>query len=148
MRLDKVTEELTRANGHVPTVDEIARHIGVTPERVLEGREAAGAHRALSFDRPADDGDDEGGGVSMTLGADDPGYSNAEDAATVTHLLRGLDLREREMLRLRFVEDLTQTEIGERVGLSQMHVSRLIRQALAQLGASGSADAVPSREAA
>ena len=133
MRIEKVTEELARTAARKPTVDEIARHIGITSERVLEGRAAAGAHRALSFDRPADDGDDDGGGVSMTLGADDPGYSNAEDAATVTHLLRGLDLREREMLRLRFVEDLTQTEIGERLGVSQMHVSRLLRHALGQL---------------
>ena len=133
MRVEKVTDELALTSTRKPTVDEIARHIGVTPERVLEGREAAGAHRALSFERPADDGDDEGGGVSMTFGAEDPGYSHAEDAVTMTHLLRGLDHREREMLRLRYVEDLTQTEIGERLGVSQMHVSRLLRHALGQL---------------
>ena len=134
LRIEKVTEELALTGAHKPTVDEIARHIGVTPERVLEGREAAGAHRALSFDRPADDGDDDGSvGVSMIIGAEDPGYSNAEDAVTVAHLVRGLDHREREMLRLRYVEDLTQTEIGERLGVSQMHVSRLLRHALGQL---------------
>jgi len=133
MRLDNVTDELTRANGHAPTVDELARYLGVTAERVLEGRAAAGAHRALSFDRPADDGDDDGSAAPVSIGVDEPGYGRAEDAATFGVLLGGLGDREREVLRLRFIEDLTQTEIGERVGVSQMHVSRLIRHALAQL---------------
>jgi RNA polymerase sigma-B factor len=68
------------------------------------------------------------------MGGDDPGFRRAEDAATVDQLLRVLAPREREVLRLRFVEDLTQQEIGDRIGVSQMHVSRLIRQAIARLG--------------
>jgi RNA polymerase sigma-B factor len=130
----QVTDELARTSARRPTVDEIARHIGVSPERVLEGRAAAGAHRAVSFDWSGDDGDDEGGAVATTLGAEEPGYGRAEDAVTVAHLIRGLDDRVQEMVRLRFVEDLTQAEIGARLGVSQMHVSRLLRQALGQLG--------------
>ena len=70
---------------------------------------------------------------AISVGVDDPGYSVAEDAATVERLMRVLGDREREVLRLRFAEDLTQSEIGQRVGVSQMHVSRLIRQSVARL---------------
>ena len=67
------------------------------------------------------------------LGDDDPGYRQAEHSATVESMMSILSDREREILRLRFVEDLTQSEIGDRVGLSQMHISRLLRQAVARL---------------
>ena len=71
--------------------------------------------------------------MGEAVGAEDPGFGVAEDAATVERLMRVLSAREREVLRLRFAEDLTQSEIGARVGVSQMHVSRLIRQAIARL---------------
>ena len=98
---------------------------------MLEAREAAGAYRAVSLDRPRDDDDDEG--LAAGYGAEDPGFGLAEDAATVERLMGVLTDREREVLRLRFVEDLTQSEIGARVGVSQMHVSRIIRQSIARL---------------
>jgi RNA polymerase sigma-B factor len=132
VRVDRVTEELSRELGRAPTPAEIAEHIGVTTEQVLEAREAAGAYRAVSLDRPRDD-DEEGDGMAETMGAEDPGFGLAEDAATVERLMAVLTDREREVLRLRFAEDLTQSEIGARVGVSQMHVSRLIRQAVARL---------------
>ena len=100
---------------------------------MLEAREAAGAYRAVSLDRPRDEDDEEGDGIGDAFGVEDPGFGVAEDAATVERLMRVLTEREREVLRLRFEEDLTQAEIGERVGVSQMHVSRLIRQAIARL---------------
>ena len=100
---------------------------------MLEAREAAGAYRAVSLDRPRDDDDEDGAGIADSVGIEDPGFSVAEDAATVERLMRVLTEREREVLRLRFEEDLTQSEIGERVGVSQMHVSRLIRQSVARL---------------
>ena len=68
-----------------------------------------------------------------TVGSDEHGYNLAEDRATLDRLLRAISPREREVLRLRFQEDLTQAEIGERIGVSQMQVSRLIRQALGRL---------------
>jgi RNA polymerase sigma-B factor len=132
VRVDRVTEELARELGRAPTPAEIADHIGATTEQVLEAREAAGAYRAVSLDRPRDD-DDEGDGMAETMGEEDPGFGLAEDAATVERLMAVLSDREREVLRLRFAEDLTQSEIGARVGVSQMHVSRLIRQAIARL---------------
>jgi RNA polymerase sigma-B factor len=133
VRVDRVTDELGRELGRAPTLAEVAERTGNTPEQVLEAREAAGAYRAVSLDRPRDDEEDGEGGMADAVGAEDPGFGVAEDAATVERLMRVLSAREREVLRLRFAEDLTQSEIGARVGVSQMHVSRLIRQAVAQL---------------
>jgi RNA polymerase sigma-B factor len=132
VRVDRTAEELASELGRAPTPGEIAERIGSTTEQVLEAREAAGAYRAVSLDRPREEDDDDG---SEWMGAEDPGFSLAEDAATVERLMSVLTEREREVLRLRFGEDLTQSEIGARVGVSQMHVSRLIRQAIARLRA-------------
>jgi RNA polymerase sigma-B factor len=132
VRVDRVTDELSRELGRAPTPHEIAEHVGATTEQVLEAREAAGAYRAISLDRPRDD-DEEETGIGDSVGVEDPGFGLAEDAATVQRLMSVLTEREREVLRLRFAEDLTQSEIGARVGVSQMHVSRLIRQAVARL---------------
>jgi RNA polymerase sigma-B factor len=134
VRVDRVTESMARSLGRAPTPAEVAAEIGTTLERVLEAREAAGAYRAISLDRSRDE-DDEGEGMADTFGFEDPGFGLAEDAATVERLMTVLSDREREVLRLRFAEDLTQSEIGARVGVSQMHVSRLIRQAVARLRA-------------
>jgi RNA polymerase sigma-B factor len=130
VRVDRTAEELASQLGRAPTPAEIAEHIGTTTEQVLEAREAAGAYRAVSLDRPREDDEDDG---SEWMGIEDPGFGLAEDAATVERLMSVLTDREREVLRLRFGEDLTQSEIGARVGVSQMHVSRLIRQAIARL---------------
>ena len=132
VRVERVAEELSRELGRAPTPAEIGSHIGATTEQVLEAREAAGAYRAVSLDRPRDD-DEDGDGMAESMGAEDPGFGIAEDAATVERLMASLSDREREVLRLRFAEDLTQSEIGARIGVSQMHVSRLIRQAVARL---------------
>ncbi len=132
VRVDKLGEELSREIGRAPTPGEMAERLGVTAEQVLEAREAAGAYRAVSLDRPRIE-DEEGDAYAEIVGGEDPGYGLAEDSATVERLMRVLTDREREVLRLRFVEDLTQSEIGERVGVSQMHVSRLIRQSIARL---------------
>jgi RNA polymerase sigma-B factor len=131
VRVDRVTEDLALQLGRAPTPAEIASHIGTTTEQVLEAREAAGAYRAVSLDRPRDDEDE--GEIVDTMGVEDPGFGLAEDAATVERLMAVLSDREREVLRLRFAEDLTQAEIGARIGVSQMHVSRLIRQSIARL---------------
>ena len=134
LRLERVAEELSRELARAPTPAELATRLGVSEEDVLEAREAAHAYRAVSLDRPRTDDEDSGPNVADAMGGEDPGFGRAEDAATVDQLLRVLAPREREVLRLRFVEDLTQQEIGERIGVSQMHVSRLIRQAIARLG--------------
>ena len=133
LRLDRTQEELNRELGRAPTPHEMGEKLGVSEEEILEAREAAHAYRAVSLDRPRSEEDESGDAVSDAMGGEDPGFSRAEDAATVSRLMRVLNPREREVLRLRFEEDLTQSEIGERIGVSQMHVSRLIRQAVTRL---------------
>jgi RNA polymerase sigma-B factor len=133
VKVDRVAEEMSRELGRAPTPAEIAERTGATQEQVLEAREAAGAYRAVSLDRSRSDEQEEGDSYADVVGAEDPGFGLAEDSATVGRLMRVLSEREREVLRLRFEEDLTQSEIGQRVGVSQMHVSRLIRQSIARL---------------
>jgi RNA polymerase sigma-B factor len=133
VRLEPTSEELARELGRAATPTELAERLDVTLEHLLEAREAAGAYRAISLDRPRDDDEEGADGIGAAFGIEDPGFAEAEDAATVEHLMRVLTEREREVLRLRFAEDLTQAEIGVRIGVSQMHVSRIIRQAIARL---------------
>ena len=132
VRVERVTDQLESQLGCAAAPDEIARHIGVSTEKVLDAREASAAYRAVSLDRPRDDAE-AGDDLVDVIGGEDPGYHLTDDAATVERLMSVLSDREREVLRLRFAEDLTQSEIGARVGVSQMHVSRMIRQAIAQL---------------
>ena len=124
---------LTGELGRQPTAAELAEHTGLPVEDVVEARAAAGARHAVSLFRPMGEGEDEP--LADVLGAEDPEFSATEDAITSRSLLAGLPAREREILRLRFQEELPQWQIGERVGCSQMHVSRLIRQSLDQLRA-------------
>ena len=133
VRVDRIADEMSREIGRAPTPGEIAERTGTSLEQVLEAREASAAYRAISLDRPRSEDEEEGDSFADAVGAEDPGFGHAEDAATVDRLMRVLSEREREVLRLRFEEDLTQSEIGQRVGVSQMHVSRLIRQSIARL---------------
>jgi RNA polymerase sigma-B factor len=134
IRVQGVADELAPALRRSPTTDEIAQHLGISAEEVLEARHAAGSHRALSLDGPRDHLEADRRWADA-VGSEDPGYDRAEDAASVERLMSVLSSREREILRLRFFDDLTQAEIGAQVGLSQMHVSRMIRQAVEQLRA-------------
>jgi RNA polymerase sigma-B factor len=133
VRVGRATDRLVHELGRAPTAAEISEDVGVSIEQVLEARDAAAAYRAEPLDRPCSDDDQDGTRVVDTLGDDDPGHRQAEHSATVESMMSILSDREREILRLRFVEDLTQSEIGERVGVSQMHISRLLRQAVARL---------------
>ncbi len=135
LRVERIVAEYTLANGRAPSVTELAEDLGVTVEEIHAARMAHGAHRAGSLDRPADNGAGDSASVGDTIGATDPGFDHADDAMTIGLLLSALDDRDREVLRLRFGEDLTQSQIGARIGVSQMHVSRLIRRALTRLEA-------------
>ncbi len=132
LKVERTASELSPSLGRQPTVAEIADAIGVRDEDVLEAFEAARAYEASSLQSPLGD-DDRGDTLGDSIGTDDDGFARAEQRATLEQLMRVLTPREREVLRLRFAEDLTQAEIGERVGVSQMHVSRIIRHALTQL---------------
>jgi RNA polymerase sigma-B factor len=135
LRLDGTIDELHHTHGRAPTVTELAERLKTTPEQVLEAREAAAAHHAASLESPLLDGDGDRATLGDVLGARDVALDAAETAMTAESLLRHLSDRNREILRLRFADDLTQSEIGERIGISQMHVSRVIRQSLEQLRA-------------
>ncbi len=134
--VDKTATALSTEHGRAPTVAEIASSMEVSEERVLEALQAAGAYRAGSLDAPrAGGGEDSSSGESVgdAIGAREDGFERAEERATLGPMFAKITERERLVLTLRFAEDLTQGEIGERIGVSQMQVSRLIRQALARL---------------
>src|SRR3954466_10780507 len=143
LRVGRTTERLVHELGRTPTVAEVAGTLEITPEQVLEAREAATAFRAESLDRPCGD-DQDATPVGDTLGTHEPGYLQAEQSATLEAMMSVLSDREREILRLRFAEDLTQSEIGRRVGISQMHVSRLLRQAVTRLRETAQASETPA----
>jgi RNA polymerase sigma-B factor len=130
--VERATADLSRELGRSPTLDQLAARCDLEVEEVLEAREAIVAHTATSLSAPVGD-DEEATLLSDMLGEEDAGYERADQRATIDALLRTLSHREREIVRLRMEEDLTQSEIGERVGLSQMHVSRLLRQILEKL---------------
>jgi RNA polymerase sigma-B factor len=137
LRVDHAVTRLSSGGHRSPSVSEIADAVGVTPEEVLEALEAAAAYRATSLDAPrsAAQGEDDGDVVADTIGGHELGFHRAEERAALEPLLSRLSPREQAVLWLRFGEDLTQTEIGERIGVSQMQVSRLIRQALVRMRA-------------
>jgi RNA polymerase sigma-B factor len=133
--VDRTAAALSSEHGRAPTVAEIAAAMEVSEEQVLEALQAAGAYRAGSLDAPrAGAGEDSAGeSVGDGIGVREDGYERAEERATLGPMFARITERERLVLTLRFAEDLTQAEIGERIGVSQMQVSRLIRQALARL---------------
>jgi RNA polymerase sigma-B factor len=137
LRVDRTVTQLSLELRRSPSVAEIAAAVGASDEQVLEALEAAGAYRAASLDGPRGGAAEEDPGESLaeTYGSDEEGFDLAEHRATLAPLLASISARERKVLELRFGEDLTQAEIGARVGVSQMQVSRLIRQALARLRA-------------
>ena len=142
LHAQRESDQFASEHGHAPTAGQLAQRLGVDVEQILEAREAVGARRAASLDRPREDDDDEH--PVRELAVEDPGFAAAEDAATVSRLAAVLSERDREVLRLRYEQDLTQSEIGERIGCSQMHVSRILRDAVARL----QARAVPELAAA
>jgi RNA polymerase sigma-B factor len=121
---------LTHTLGRSPTVADIAAHLNVTEEEVLEGLEGAHAYTATSLSTPINQ---DGGELGDNLGGEDPGFALTEFRVALAPAMAELDERERTILTLRFHGNLTQTEIAERIGISQMHVSRLLTRALAKL---------------
>jgi RNA polymerase sigma-B factor len=131
----RVRRAIAEHDGHrPPTPAELAQTTGLSLEGVLEALEVGGMQRTLSLDAPTGTEDD-GGSAALgdLLGSEDSDLARAGDRAMLQDLMRSVTPREREILHLRFVEDLTQSEIGERVGVSQMQVSRILRNALARL---------------
>ncbi|MCK9894905.1 RNA polymerase sigma factor SigF [Frankia sp. AgB32] len=132
LSLTKATSELSQTLGRSPTVSEIAKHLQMSEEDVLEGLESANAYSAVSLDAP-DSGDDEAPAVADTLGVQDESLEGVEYRESLKPLLEKLPPREKRILLLRFFGNMTQSQIATELGISQMHVSRLLARTLAQL---------------
>ncbi|MFE2012781.1 RNA polymerase sigma factor SigF [Streptomyces sp. NPDC059491] len=136
LRLDlaRVGDDLSQRLDRAPTVAELADALGITPAEVVEGMTASNAYTASSLDAQPDE-EDGGGETSLAdrLGYEDHGLTGIEYIASLKPMIASLPERERQILSLRFVSGLTQSEIGTELGISQMHVSRLLSRTLARL---------------
>jgi RNA polymerase sigma-B factor len=135
LKVRAAQERLTGEQGRAPTVNQLAQYLELDVEEVIDGLQATNAYETLSLDAPRPGHED---GITTyweTMGEDDERYELVDMDATLAAALKHLPARERRILHLRFVEDLTQTEIATRIGLSQMQVSRLLRRSINQLRA-------------
>ncbi|TVS83934.1 RNA polymerase sigma factor SigF [Mycobacterium helveticum] len=133
LRLGSATADLSQRLGRAPTATELAEELGMAREEVVEGLVAGSSYNTLSIDTGGGSEDDEARAIADTLGDVDAGLDRIEDREALRPLLEALPERERMVLVLRFFESMTQTQIAERVGISQMHVSRLLAKSLARL---------------
>jgi RNA polymerase sigma-B factor len=133
LAVSRATEALSKELGRSPKVREVADALGCTVEQVLEAQEAAASYEAASLDAPASRDDGEAASLVELLGEEDTSYELVESRDAIVNTWQALPEVERTVLELRFMHDLTQREIGERIGYSQMHVSRLLRRALNRL---------------
>ena len=133
LELDRTVDELSQELGRPPTPGEIAQRAGVGEEDVLESMEASSLYRLSSIDsgRPDDDG---GGSPAERIGGVDAELEGVDDRVAVGEMLAVLPAREQKIVYLRFFEGLTQSEIADQIGISQMHVSRLLVRSLETLG--------------
>ena len=129
LELGAATDALAQELGRPPTVPELAERTGATEEAVLEAIEAGQAYRTTSIDAP----DRREGTIASRLGEVDAGFEGADDHHVLSDALAGLPEREQRILQMRFVEGLTQSQIAARIGVSQMHVSRLLATSIARL---------------
>lgn len=136
VRIRATETELETALGRSPTAAELAAKLGTDVEQLLSAREVAAGQYAVSLDLTIGAGDAEGRTVADRIPTTEAGFGAVDDAFAHSELMQHLDARTREILRLRFEQELTQAEIGERIGLSQMHISRLIRNALRHMAES------------
>ncbi len=132
LRLGALVATLNQDLGRSPTIPEIAQAAGVSEEEILEAMEAGQAYRFTSLDAPSP-GEDAGGSLATSLGEEDEGMVEVEHRVALSPLIAKLPPRQQRILHLRFFEGLTQSEIASQLGISQMHVSRLLARSLAQL---------------
>ncbi|HZD87710.1 MAG TPA: SigB/SigF/SigG family RNA polymerase sigma factor [Gaiellaceae bacterium] len=133
VQLSRLVEQLTVQLGRSPTIPELAKAAGVEEEEVLEALESGRAYTSLSLSVGGGGGDDDDLDPLESLGTEEHQYEVSEDRAVLAPGFKALDERERKILQLRFFEGLTQSQIAQQVGISQMHVSRLIRRSLEKI---------------
>ena len=131
LRIERASERLTARLGRPPTIDEVADAVGAAREAVLEARGVLGAYHAGSLEDSRSGRDDDP--LLSVLGCDEAGYDRVEQRVLLDGMLGCLTRRERDIVRLRFEHDLTQTKIAEEIGISQMQVSRILRRSLERL---------------
>jgi RNA polymerase sigma-B factor len=133
VQLSKLVEGLTVQYGRSPTIPELAKAAGVEEEEVLEALESGRAYSSLSLSAGSGNGEEGELDPLESIGSEEHEYEVSEDRAVLAPGFRVLDQRERKILHLRFFEGLTQSQIAHQVGISQMHVSRLIRRSLEKI---------------
>src|SRR5437764_846823 len=133
LKVEEGQQHLTARTGRPPSVYELAEYLELSTEDVLDALETAGAHHCVSLDTPRDDADGEAGTLADSFGEADARFEFVEASVSIAAAAQQLSARERRVLELRFVRDLTQTQIADLIGVSQMQVSRILRRALAQL---------------
>ncbi len=133
MQISSTTADLTQRLGRSPTARELAEAIGCTVEEIVEGIESSNAYATLSLDAADDSGEDSGVSMLDMMGLDDVQLEHVEIRESIKPLLEALPAREKRILLLRFFRNKTQSEIAAEIGVSQMHVSRLLARSLAQL---------------
>lgn len=133
LRLGVATAELSQRLGRAPTASELAAELELSRDEVVEGLVAGSSYNTLSIDGGGSSDEDDVRSIADTLGEVDARMDRIEDREALRPLLDALPERERTVLVLRFFESMTQTQIAERVGISQMHVSRLLAKSLAKL---------------
>lgn len=133
MQISASTAELTQRLGRSPTPRELAEAIGCSVEEIVEGLESSNAYSTLSLDATDDDSDGPGQSMLDAMGVDDEALEHVEIRESVKPLLENLPAREKKILLLRFFKNMTQSQIAEEIGVSQMHVSRLLSRTLEQL---------------
>ncbi len=140
LKVEEGKQKLTTKRGRPPTVPELAEYLELSIDDVLDALQTSGAHHSVSLDAPQTDEDGSVGTLAGSFGQDDERFELIEDGLTIASVAKQLPLHERRVLHLRFVEDLTQTQIAEKIGVSQMQVSRILRHALGHLNELASAD--------
>jgi len=145
LQVAQAERQLAAKTGREPTYNEIAGFLEISVEDVLAAAEASAAHHAVSFDTPHDDGDGETGTLGDSMGEIDERFDLVTLTASIAPAAKRLSERDRRVLALRFVEDRTQGEIADAVGVSQMQISRILSKALRQLGAAVDDDRSPPR---
>ena len=132
MQIGAASAELTQSLGRSPTPRELAENLGCTVEEIVEGIDSSNAYSTLSLDA-TDDSEDAGGSMLDAIGVMDENLEHVEIRESLKPLLDALEPREKKILLLRFFKNRTQTQIAEEIGVSQMHVSRLLTRTLDQL---------------
>src|SRR5437764_14304472 len=133
LKVQEAHERLTTRTGRPPTVNQLAEYLELNVEDVLDALETAAAHHSTSLDAPREDRNDESGSLVDLFGEEDHRYELVDETVTISVAAQRLSARERRVLALRFVSDMTQTQIAQEIGVSQMQVARILRRALSRL---------------